>query len=38
MMILLKKRKISVVTSKERRHARTALLNHLKSMNTQIQK
>ena len=30
----IKKYKISVVTSKERNHARTALLNHLKNMNT----
>ena len=30
----INKHKISVVTSKERKHARTALLNHLKNMNT----
>ena len=34
----INKHKISVVMSKERKHARTALLNHLKNMNTQIQK
>ena len=34
----INKHKISVVTSKERKHARAALLNHLKNMNTQIQK
>ena len=41
MMILLKKKqihKISVVTSKEIKHASAALLNHLKSMTTQIPK
>ena len=34
----INKHKISVVTSKERKNARAALLNHLKNMNTQIQK
>ena len=34
----INKHKISVVMSKERKHARTALLNHLKNMNTQIPK
>ena len=34
----INKHKISVVTFNERTHARTALLNHLKNMNTQIQK
>ena len=34
----INKHKISVVISKERKHARAALLNHLKKMNTQIQK
>ena len=34
----INKHKISVVTSKERKHARTTLINHLKNMNTQIQK
>ena len=38
MMILLKQHKILVVKSKERKHARAALLNHLKSINTQIPK
>ena len=32
----INKYKISVVTSNERTHARTALLNHLKNINTQI--
>ena len=34
----INKNKISVVTSKEIKHARAALLNHLKNMNTHIQK
>ena len=34
----IQKHKILVVTSKERKHARTALVNHFNNMNTQIQK
>ena len=34
----INKHKISIVTSKERKHARTALLNYLKHINTQILK
>ena len=30
----IQKHKISVVMSKEKKHARTALFNHLKNMNT----
>ena len=34
----INKHEISVVTSKERKHARAAILNHLKNINKQIQK
>ena len=34
----IRQEKITVVMSNERKHARTALVNHLKNMNTNIQK
>ena len=33
----IKKHKISVITTKNRDHARTAVINHIKNMNLKIQ-